>query len=76
MNLPGYKETEGRSPRPCGLRHSSATARLLELWVRIPAGSWMSMCCECCEVQVSATGRSLVQRSSTERVSPSVIRCK
>jgi len=23
-------------------------ARLLRLWVRIPPGAWMSVCCECC----------------------------
>jgi hypothetical protein len=27
---------------------ASATARLLRLWVRIPPGAWMSVCCECC----------------------------
>jgi hypothetical protein len=26
----------------------SAAARLLRLWVRIPPGTWMSVCCECC----------------------------
>ena len=31
-------------------------------------GAWMSVSCEsrCCQVEVSATGRSLVQRSPTE----------
>ena len=23
-------------------------ARLLGLWVRIPPGAWLSVCCECC----------------------------
>jgi hypothetical protein len=27
---------------------SKSLARLLRLWVRIPPGSWMSVCCECC----------------------------
>ena len=31
-----------------GLRRRSAAARLLGLWVRIPTGAWMSVCCECC----------------------------
>ena len=31
-----------------GLRRRSATARLLRLWVRIPPGAWMFVCCECC----------------------------
>jgi hypothetical protein len=31
-----------------GLRHRSAAAHLLRLWVRIPPGVWMAVCCECC----------------------------
>jgi hypothetical protein len=31
-----------------GLRRRSAAARLLRLWVRIPPGAWMFVCCECC----------------------------
>ena len=37
-----------RSQWPRGLRRRSATARLLRLWVRIPPGAWMFVCCECC----------------------------
>ena len=37
-----------RSQWPRGLRRRSAAARLLGLWVRIPPGAWMSVCCECC----------------------------
>jgi len=37
-----------RSQWPRGLRRRSAAARLLRLWVRIPQGEWMSVCCECC----------------------------
>jgi len=33
---------------PRGLRRGSAAARLLRLWVRIPPGVWMFVCCECC----------------------------
>ena len=36
-----------RSRWPCGLRSRSAAARLLGLWVWIPPGAWMSVCCEC-----------------------------
>ena len=36
-----------RSHWPHVLRRRSAAARLLRLWVRIPRGSWMSVCCEC-----------------------------
>ena len=37
-----------RSQRSRGLRRRSAAARLLRLWVRIPQGVWMSVCCKCC----------------------------
>jgi len=29
------------------LRRRSTAARLLGLWVRIPSGAWMFVCCEC-----------------------------
>ena len=44
----------------------STGARLLVLRVRIPPGTWMSVCCVCCEVDVSAASWSLVQRSATD----------
>ena len=31
-----------------GLRRRSAAARLPRLWVRIPSGVWMYVCCEGC----------------------------
>jgi hypothetical protein len=31
-----------------GLRHKSTAACLLRLWVPIPTGAWMFVCCECC----------------------------
>jgi hypothetical protein len=38
-----------------GLRHRSAAARLLRLYVRIPPGAWMSVVSVlCCQVEVSA----------------------
>jgi len=37
-----------RSQWPRGLRRKSSGARLLRLWVRIPPGAWMFVCCECC----------------------------
>jgi hypothetical protein len=30
------------------LRRRSSAARLLRLWVRIPPGPWMFVCCQCC----------------------------
>ena len=56
-----------RSQWPRGLRCGSTAARFLGLWVRIPPGAWMSvLSVVCCQVEVSATGRSLVQKSPTE----------
>jgi hypothetical protein len=37
-----------RSQWPRSLRRGTSAARLLGLWVRIPPGSWRSVCCECC----------------------------
>ena len=33
---------------PCGLRLKHAAVRILGLWVRIPQGARISVCCECC----------------------------
>jgi len=61
------KRYGSRSQWPRGLRRRSADARLLRLWFRIPPGAWMSVVSvECCQVEVSATGWSLVQRSPTD----------
>jgi hypothetical protein len=42
------KASECRSQRPRGVRRMTAAARLLRLWVRIPPGTRISVCCECC----------------------------
>ena len=56
-----------RSQWPHGLRRRSTAARLLILWVRIPAVACMSVVSVvCCHVEVSATDWSLVQRSPTD----------
>ena len=47
-NMKNYFKVCGRSQWPRGLRRSPAAARLLRLWVRIPPGAWMFVCCECC----------------------------
>ena len=44
-----------RSQLSRGLRRRTTAARLLRLWVQIPAGAWMFVCCECCVL----TGRVL-----------------
>ena len=43
----GRRSTDRRSQWPRGLSQRSAAARPLGLWVRIPPGTWMSVCCEC-----------------------------
>jgi hypothetical protein len=48
---------------PCTLRHGSAAAPSLGLWVWIPPGAWMSVSLAsvvCCQVEVSAMTWSLV----------------
>jgi hypothetical protein len=57
--------TNRRSQWPPGLRRRSAAVRLLGLWVRIPPGHGCLSLVNvvCCQVQVSASGWALVQRS-------------
>jgi len=43
-----YSPAGGRSQWPRGLSRRSSAARRLRLWVRIPPGAWMFVCCECC----------------------------
>ena len=65
-----------RSQWPRGLRRGSASAHLVGLWVRIPPGAWMSVVTVVfCQVEVSATGLSLVHISPTERVCVCVCVC-
>jgi len=39
---------DSRSQWQRGVRRKPAAARLLILWVRIPPGEWMDVCCERC----------------------------
>ena len=58
-----------RSQWPRDLRLGSAAAALLGLQVRIPPRAKLSaVSVVCCQVKVSAMGRSFVQRSPTECV--------
>ena len=44
---------------PHSLKRGAAATRLLELRVRIPLGSWISVsceCCVCCQVEVCCGG--------------------
>jgi hypothetical protein len=43
-----YASSDRRSQWPRGLRRKSTAARLLRLWIRIPPGAWMFVCCVCC----------------------------
>ena len=61
-----FLDPVGRSQCPSGLKRGSAADRLPELRVRIPPGAWIFVVC--CQVEVSATGRSLVQKSPTDFV--------
>ena len=55
----------GKQPR--GLRRGSAAARFLGMRVRISPEAWIVVSSESCVLSgTSATGRSLVQRSTTE----------
>jgi hypothetical protein len=54
---------------PRALMHGSAVPLLPRLWVRIPPRVWVSLVSVvCCQVEVSATGLSLVRGSHTECV--------
>jgi hypothetical protein len=56
----------GLSQWPRGLRRRSTAARLLRSWVRIRPVTCMFVCFVRCDVEVSATNWSLVQRSPTD----------
>ena len=61
------KKCTCRSHWPRCLRRSSAASRLLRLSVRIPPGAWMFVVSVvCCQLEISATGWSLSQRSPTD----------
>jgi hypothetical protein len=56
-----------RSQWPRGLKRGSAAARLLELRVRVPSGTWLSVVSiVCCQIEASATDPLLVQSGPTE----------
>ena len=61
-----YYDSVNLSPLlvPVAARSKAAAAGLLRFWVRIPCGAWISVCCKCwcCQVEVSTTSWSHVQR--------------
>jgi hypothetical protein len=48
---------------PIPLTARSKAARLLKLWVRIPPGTWMSLCCECCVLSSRGLCDELITRA-------------
>jgi len=62
------RENVGRFQWPCGLKCGSEGARLLGLRIRIPPVIRISVSCKCVcfQVEVSASGWSLVQRIPTK----------
>jgi hypothetical protein len=70
-NKSWYSTLNCRSHWTCGLRRRSAAARLLRLWVRIPPGAWMSVCCDCCVL----SGRGLCYELITHPEEPYRLWC-
>ena len=68
------KSKKCRSQWPRHLRRRTTVACILRSWVRIPPGTWMSVCFECC---VLCSWRSLrAANHSSREVLPSVVdRC-
>jgi hypothetical protein len=63
------RQFHSQSRWPRGLTSRPKAARLLGLRASIPRGTWLpASCVVYCEVEVSASGRSLAQRSPTECV--------
>ena len=58
----GLLTAKRRSQGPRGLRRGSAAARVLRIWVRIPPGSWMFVCCECCVLSRTGLCDELISR--------------
>jgi len=50
-------------------------ARLLRLWVRIPPGAWMFVCCECCVLSDSGLCDGLITRPEESYRLWSVVVC-
>jgi hypothetical protein len=51
-----------RSQWPCSLRRRSSATRLLRSGVRIPPGSWVFVCCECCVLSGRGLCHGLITR--------------
>ena len=69
--ITSYIITPCRSQWPRSLRCRSTAARLLRSWVRIPPGSWMFVCCECCVL----SGKCLCDELTTRLEESYRLRC-
>ena len=58
----GSKRDVDRFQWSRGPRRSSAAARLLRLWFRIPPGTWMFVCVECCVLSCRGLCDELITR--------------
>ena len=56
---------------PRDLRPKSTAVRMLRLWVQMPPGAWMSVCCECCVL----SGRGLCEGLITRLEGPYRLWC-
>ena len=65
-----------RSQWPRGLRRRFAAARLLRLWVRIPPGAWMFVCCECCVLSGRGLCDGLITRPEESYLLWCVVVCE
>jgi hypothetical protein len=63
MKIKSTKTVISRSQWPRDLRRRSAVARLLIVWVRIPPGALMFVCCECCVLSGRGLCDGLITRS-------------
>ena len=53
----------------------SAAALLLRLWVRVPPGAWMSVCCECCVISGRGLCDELITRPEESYLMWCVVMC-
>ena len=70
-----YIYSDCRSQWPCGLRRRTAAAPLLKLWVRIPPGAWMFVCCECCVLSGRGLCDELITRPEDSYQQRCVVVC-
>ena len=73
--VPLYTIWQSRSQWPRRLRRRSVAARLLRLWVRIPPGAWMFVCCDCCVLSGRGLCDELITRPEESNRLSCVVVC-